>query len=146
MRKIVSRLLRVAKVEDLGQKNMEATTLNIILHDNNVDATVSSPVFRKLMNSNTRYIVEVWQLNDAKFVVFSGYFNGDWTADNVTFNGVFEDQPSADLYVQENLQSEAESKENLMTPEEESAQTPAQETTEEQKTASKKKDLRKHSN
>ncbi|MNC25066.1 hypothetical protein D3C75_731420 [compost metagenome] len=135
----ISRLKKVAAVENLDEKNMSTMVLNNILQETNTDATVSSILFRKMMNSNTRYIVEIWQLNNSRFAVFSGYFEGDWNVDNVTFNGVFEDQTAAELYVQENLQDEAESKENLLAPDQKEP-----EETEDKITASmKKKDLRK---
>lgn len=113
MKKLSSRLKKLAEIADLSEKNMTKEVLNEILQIEDLGATVENTIYRRMMNSNTRLVVEIWELNNQHFAVFSGYYNGPWNKDNINFNGSFDNSTAAEMYVQEHLQDQADRKENL---------------------------------
>lgn len=112
--KVFSRLKKIASIEDLSEMNVSQTLINQILQGDNTGVSSEYVTFRRLMNSNTKFVVEIWSLNDGTFGVFSGYFEGQWNPDIVNYHGSFQSESEAELYVQDNLQQHAESKENLL--------------------------------
>lgn len=112
--KVVSRLRRIASINDLGEKNMPQDLINQILQTQDTGVASESTIFRKEMNSNTRFVVEIWSLDNGTFGVFSGHFEGQWNPGIIDYHGGFTSETEAQLYVQDNLQGQAESKENLL--------------------------------
>lgn len=104
----MSRLKKLANVEELNEMNMPSNVLNTIIQVENANDTVNTVVYRRLMNNNTKFIVEIWELAGQKYVVFHGRFQGQWTNENIHMSEIFESLNEAQLYVQSNLQGEAE--------------------------------------
>lgn len=110
----MARLKKVASLEDLGELNMPQDTINQILYAQGIDITVETPLYRRLMNQNTKFTVEMWSMSDSTFSVFSGTFNGMWTPGNIEYNGNFSSEAEAESYIQNNLQGQAEYGETVM--------------------------------
>lgn len=110
----MTRLKKIASVEDLGEMNMPSNIIDQNLYGEGADISVESVLYRRLMNSNTKFIVEMWKMSDNTFGVFSGKFNGMWTIDSIETNGNFADESEAESYIQTNLQSQAEYGETVM--------------------------------
>ncbi|AEO93497.1 gp238 [Bacillus phage G] len=110
----MSYLRKIANVDELGEINMPQDILNQILYNIGEDISVGSIVYRRLMNSNTRFTVEVWVMSDNTFCVFSGEFDGMWTVSNIEYNGNFSSEAEAESFVQANLQSKADFNEVVM--------------------------------
>lgn len=104
----MTRLKKIAELQDLGEMNMPNNVLNTIIQEKDASDTVNSVVYRRNMNSNTKFIVEIWELTGEKYVVFYGHFQGQWTQDNVSMSEIFDNLNEAQLYVQNHLQGEAE--------------------------------------
>lgn len=121
--KLISRLKRIASIEDIGEKNMPQNLVNQILQGQDTGVASESVVFRKEMNSNTRFVVEIWSLDNGTFGVFSGHYEGQWNPGIIDYHGGFSSETEAQLFVQDNLQSQAESKENLLAKKKEIART-----------------------
>lgn len=110
----MTRLKKIASIEDLGEMNMTSDLINQNLYTSGEDISAESVVYRRLMNNNTKFIVEMWKMSDNTFGVFSGKFNGMWTIDSIEANGNFADESSAESYIQTNLQGQAEYNETVM--------------------------------
>lgn len=102
------RLRKLAEIEELNEMNMPVDVINQVLYNQGEDVTVEEVLYRRMMNENTKYIVEIWSLSDNQFGVFSGKFDGMWTINNINYNGKFASSAEAESYVQNNLQSQAE--------------------------------------
>lgn len=110
----MTRLRKTASIEDLGEMNMQQDLINQILYTEGEDITVESVLYRRLMNQNTKLIVEMWSMSDATFGVFSGSYNGMWTIDSIETHGIFDNESAAESYIQANLQGQAEYGEVVM--------------------------------
>jgi len=110
----LTRLKKIASLEDLGEMNMPLDFINQALYAQGVDITAESTLYRRLMNKNTKFIVEMWAMSDKTFGVFSGDFNGMWTVGNIEYNGNFASESEAESYIQNNLQGQAEYGETVM--------------------------------
>ena len=113
----MSRLRKMKKkatLEDLNNMNMPMGLLNEILLSKGEDEVVENVKYRRMMNSNMKFVVEMWEMSDKTYSVFSGEFQGAWTLDNIEFNGNFSDDTEAELYIQTKLQSSADTQENVV--------------------------------
>lgn len=104
----MARLMKKADIEELGEINMPQDILNQVVYNAGEDTTADSIVYRRLMNSNTKFTVEVWIMSDNTFGIFSGMFDGMWTINNIGYHGGFHSESEAESYVQLNLQDKAE--------------------------------------
>ncbi|MNJ90286.1 hypothetical protein D3C87_78810 [compost metagenome] len=104
----MTRLKKIAELQDLGEMNMSTNVLNTIIQTKDASDTVSNVIYRRNMNSNTKFVVEIWELTGEKYAVFYGHFQGQWTQDNVSMSDIFDNLNEAQLYVQNQLQGEAE--------------------------------------
>ncbi|MDF2533878.1 MAG: hypothetical protein K0R18_35 [Bacillales bacterium] len=104
----MARLKKVAELQELNELNMSSNVLNVIIQTKDASDTVSNVVYRRLMNNNTKLVVEIWELTGEKYAVFSGHYQGQWTANNIEMSEIFDSLNEAQLYVQTELQGEAE--------------------------------------
>jgi hypothetical protein len=112
--KKISRLRKIAEIEDLGEKNIPSDFINQILVSKEINAQSETLIYRHLMNANSRFVVEIWQLSDKSFAVISGHFNGQWTLGDIEYDGPYESQSEAEMFVQTELQGQAETPENIL--------------------------------
>ncbi len=121
-----NRLKKIAnyEMEDLGNDNMTTFILNQTIPQSGEDNVVEEGgcIFRKMMNDSTKYVVEVWKLVGGHYAVFSGTADGNWVVGDIEMHGEFNSESEAMNYVQQNLQSKADSYEPLATPESDSEQ------------------------
>lgn len=110
----MTRLRKIASIEDLSEMNMPQDLINQILYQQGEDVTAEDVLYRRLMNQNTKFIVEMWSTSDKTFRVFSGSYNGMWTPGDIENHGIFDNESAAESYIQENLQGQAEYGEAVM--------------------------------
>lgn len=110
----MKRLRKIAGIEDLDEMNMPSDVLNQVVLASGEDIRVEKVVYRRLMEKNIRFIVEMWLMSNNTYGVFSGDFGGMWTINNIKLEGNFKSQSEAELYVQTNLQDKAEYGEAVM--------------------------------